>query len=40
MNLSAIKLYENFNFQKIGVRENYYLIKGQKFDALKMKLKL
>ena len=40
VNLSAIKLYENFNFKKIGVRENYYLIKGQKFDALKMKLKL
>ena len=34
-NLPAIKLYENFGFENIGIRKNYY--KGQ-FDAYIMKL--
>ena len=35
MNVNAIKLYEKFNFKKIGLRKNYY---GQNKNALIMTL--
>lgn len=35
-NKKAILLYKKLNFKKISVRKEYYLIKGQNYDALVM----
>lgn len=37
-NTAALALYKNLGFTQISIRKNYYLIKGQRYDALIMML--
>ena len=35
-NQNAIRFYEEINFKKVRIRENYYLVGKEKYDALVM----